>query len=155
MQTPLEPMRARSLVQYDPCIVSILRAGNGFLDGLIDVIPTAKIGFIGMERDAITHEARLYYTKLPPNMAERSVFVVDPMLASGGSAVDAVSQIKKSGAQNITFLCLVAAPEGVAVLQAAHPDMTIVTAALDRELNENKYILPGLGDAGDRYFGTD
>lgn len=152
--TPLETMNAPQLAGLDPCIISILRAGNGFLDGLIDVVPTAKIGFVGMERDAVTHVAREYYCKLPKNIGERPIFVVDPMLATGGSAVDSIALIKKQGGKNISFLGLVAAPEGIEALQKAHPEVRIVVAAVDRQLNATKYILPGLGDAGDRYYGT-
>lgn len=154
VQTPLEIMNTKMLRDYDPAIVSILRAGNGFLDGLRDLVPTAKIGFVGMARDAKTHLPSEYYCNFPSDLDKRPVFLVDPMLATGGSAIGAVDKLKEHGATDIRFLCLLAAPEGVAAFHAAHPDVTIVTAALDRELNENKYILPGLGDAGDRFYGT-
>lgn len=153
IETPLETFDAVTY-EIDPCIVSILRAGNGFLDGLCEVIPTAKIGFVGMERDHDTAEASTYYCKLPNRLSERQVFVVDPMLATGGSAIDAITKIKQEGARDITFLALVSAPEGVEALTKAHTDVKIITIALDRQLNEQKYICPGLGDAGDRYYGT-
>lgn len=155
IETPLhEEMRVPYYAGYAPCLVSILRAGNGFLDGLIDMIPRASVGFVGMERDHETAEPIAYYCKLPSDMSQRQVYVVDPMLATGGSAIDSITKLKEEGAKDITFMCLVAAPEGVEALNKAHPDVNIITAALDRELNGNKYICPGLGDAGDRYYGT-
>ena len=135
--------------------VSILRAGNGFLDGMLNVVPGARIGHIGLYRDPETLKPVEYYFKMPDNMQERDVIVVDPMLATGNSAVAAVQQLKeKCSPKSIKFMCLLAAPEGVKTMQAAHPDVDIYTAAVDRELNDHGYILPGLGDAGDRIFGT-
>jgi uracil phosphoribosyltransferase len=134
--------------------VSILRAGIGILDGMLDIVPGARVGHIGLYRDPRTLTAVEYYFKLPADMAERDVIVVDPMLATGNSAIAAVDRIKEVGPRSIKFVCLLAAPEGVAALQAAHPDVPIYTAAVDRQLNEHGYILPGLGDAGDRIFGT-
>ena len=135
-------------------IVPILRAGLGLVDGLMSLIPNAKIGHVGLYRDPVTHEPHDYYCKMPEDLDRRKVFVVDPMLATGGSAVAAIDFIKKQGAKNITFMCLIAAPEGIEVLQNAHPDVDIYIAAKDDHLNENAYIVPGLGDAGDRLFGT-
>ncbi len=137
------------------CLVSILRAGNGMLDGMIDLLPGARVGHIGLYRDPETLEAIEYYFKLPEDVEDRLVIVVDPMLATGNSAVAAVQQLKdKSAPKSIKFMCLLAAPEGVKTMQAAHPDVDIYTAAVDRELDSHGYILPGLGDAGDRIFGT-
>ena len=124
------------------------------VDGMLTLVPVAKVGHIGLYRDPETHQPVEYYCKLPEDIEKRIVIVVDPMLATGGSAIDAITMLKKRGVTNIRFMCLVAAPEGVKALQEAHPDVDIYAAALDRELNENKYILPGLGDAGDRIFGT-
>jgi uracil phosphoribosyltransferase len=142
------------LAGYEPVLVPILRAGLGMVDGIRALMPSARVGHIGLYRDHDTLEPVEYYFKVPPDLAQRDVFVLDPMLATGGSAVDAVTQLKKAGAQRLRFMCLVAAPEGVAAFHAAHPDVPIFTAALDRELNAVGYILPGLGDAGDRLFGT-
>ena len=135
-------------------IVPILRAGLGMVDGMLDLVPTAKVGHIGLYRDPETLQPVEYYCKLPQDVQEREFFVLDPMLATGGSAVAAVQFIKDKGAKNINFLCLIAAPEGVKVLQDAHPDVTIYVACLDEKLNDHGYIVPGLGDAGDRLFGT-
>ena len=154
IETPVAPMRAPILAGRDPALVSILRAGNGLLDGLLEVIPTACVGFVGLYRDPATLRPVEYYSKLPDALAERMVIVVDPMLATGNSAVAAVDQLKRYGAKTLRFLCLLAAPEGVARMLAAHPDVPIVTAALDQRLNDHGYIVPGLGDAGDRMFGT-
>jgi uracil phosphoribosyltransferase len=154
IDTPLETMQARRLVGLEPVLVPILRAGLGMVDGIRALMPSARVGHIGLYRDHDTLEPVEYYFKVPPDLAQRDVFVLDPMLATGGSAVDAVTQLKKAGAQRLRFMCLVAAPEGVAAFHAAHPDVPIFTAALDRELNAVGYILPGLGDAGDRLFGT-
>lgn len=154
IETPLEKMNAPILKGHDPCIVSILRAGNGFVDGLLDLVPTAAVGFIGLYRDPETLRPVEYYMKLPVHLDKRRVMVVDPMLATGHSAIAAVQKIKEQGATDIRFLCLVAAPEGVREFQAAHPDVHIYAASVDRELNEKAYIVPGLGDAGDRIFGT-
>jgi uracil phosphoribosyltransferase len=134
--------------------VSILRAGDGFLDGMLRVVPGARVGHIGLYRDPATLQPVEYYFKMPSEMSERDVVVVDPMLATGNSAAAAVARIKQLNPKSIKFVCLLAAPEGVAVMQAAHPDVDIYTAAVDRELNDHGYILPGLGDAGDRIFGT-
>jgi len=135
-------------------IVPILRAGIGMVDGLLSLVPAAKVGHIGMYRDEETLQPVEYLVKLPEDIDQRQIFVVDPMLATGGSAILAVDSLKKRGASNIKFVCLVSAPEGVKALQAAHPDVEIFTAALDERLNEHGYIVPGLGDAGDRLFGT-
>ena len=154
IETPLEPMQAPVLAGRMPCIVSILRAGQGILDGMLDLMPTARIGHIGLFRDPATLQAVQYYLKLPDDVAERPVIVVDPMLATGHSATAAVTRLKQAGASDLRFACLLAAPEGIAQLQAAHPDVAIYTAALDRGLDQHGYIRPGLGDAGDRLFGT-
>lgn len=154
IETPLEQTQARRLPGYEPVLVPILRAGLGMVDGIRALVPSARVGHIGLYRDHDTLEPVEYYFKVPSDLAQRDIFVLDPMLATGGSAVDAITQLKKAGAMRIRFLCLVAAPEGVAKLEAAHPDVPIFAAALDRQLNEVGYILPGLGDAGDRLFGT-
>jgi uracil phosphoribosyltransferase len=154
IETPLESMEAHRLAGFEPVLVPILRAGLGMVDGIRALMPSARVGHIGLYRDHNTLEPVEYYFKVPPDLAQRDVFVLDPMLATGGSAVDAVTQLKKAGALRIRFMCLVAAPEGAARLAAAHPDVPVFAAALDRELNANGYILPGLGDAGDRLFGT-
>ena len=154
VETPLEPVTAPCMPDPAPAVVSILRAGNGLLEGAAQVIPGVAVGFVGLERDEETHEPREYYGKLPDRMAERHVLVVDPMLATGGSAVAALDRIARETPLSITFVCLVAAPEGVARLREAHPDVRVVTASVDRELNASAYILPGLGDAGDRLYGT-
>lgn len=154
IQTPLEPMTARQVSGKKLCFISILRAGNGILDGMIDLVPSARIGHVGMYRDPATHEPIEYYFKVPDDIAERLTIVVDPMLATGHSAAAAIARLKRAGAVSIKFACLLAAPEGVAVLRAAHPDVPVFTAGLDRQLDENAYIRPGLGDAGDRLFGT-
>ena len=152
--TPLEEMHTKCLPALAPAIISILRAGNGMADALATILPEAAIGHLGMERDPETHKPRAYYAKLPPQIDKRQVILVDPMLATGGSAIMAADKLREDGVSDMVFVCLVAAPEGVAALQAAHPDMRIITAALDRQLNENCYILPGLGDAGDRIYNT-
>ena len=154
IQTPLETMVAKRISGKKLAIVPILRAGLGMVDGLLKLIPVAKVGHIGLYRDPDTHTPVEYYFKMPEDIENRIVIVVDPMLATGGSAVDAIQMLKNRGVTNIRFMCLVAAPEGVKALQEAHPDVDIYAAALDRQLNEHKYILPGLGDAGDRIFGT-
>jgi uracil phosphoribosyltransferase len=136
------------------CLVSILRAGNGMLDGMIDLLPGARVGHIGLYRDPETLEAIEYYFKLPEDVEERLVIVVDPMLATGNSASAALSRLKEVGVTSLKFVCLLAAPEGIAALREAHPDVPITTAAVDSHLNEHGYIVPGLGDAGDRIFGT-
>ena len=154
IDTPLTAMDAPMLAGPDPAVVSILRAGNGLLDGVLDVVPTAKVGFVGLYRDEKTLRPIEYYNKLPSDMDARFVIAVDPMLATGNSSAAAVDLLKEAGASNIRFLCLLAAPEGVARMKEAHPDVPIVTAALDERLNDKGYILPGLGDAGDRMYGT-
>jgi len=154
IETPLEPMEASVLAGRKLCLVSILRAGNGLLDGMLDLVPSARVGHVGIYRDPDTLEAVEYYYKVPEDIAERPVVVVDPMLATANSAVAAVNRIKRDGPTDIKFACLLAAPEGVKRLHAAHPDIAIFTAAVDRELNDHGYILPGLGDAGDRIYGT-
>ena len=152
--TPVEAMDAPVLAGRKLALVSILRAGNGLLDGMLDLIPSARVGFVGLYRDEETLKPVQYYCKLPGDMPERLVIAVDPMLATGNSSAAAIDLIKEQGATDIRFMCLLAAPEGVARMKEAHPDVPIVTAALDEKLNELGYIVPGLGDAGDRMFGT-
>lgn len=154
LETPLEAYDAPLLEGKKPVILPILRAGLGMVDGFLELIPSARVGHIGLYRDEETLTPHRYYFKIPSQADARRFFVLDPMLATGGSAVDAVSMLKADGLTNIKFVCLVAAPEGVSAMAAAHPDVPIYAAALDRELNASGYILPGLGDAGDRLFGT-
>ena len=156
IETPLVKTTLKTLAGKKVAIIPILRAGLGMVDGILELIPAAKIGHVGMYRDHDTLQPVEYFVKLPSDISERQLFVVDPMLATGGSAVAAIDALLKRGAQpnSIKFCCLVAAPEGVKVLQEAHPEIYIYAAALDERLNENGYILPGLGDAGDRLFGT-
>ncbi len=154
VETPIEKCMTPVLRGKKPAIVPILRAGLGMVDGLLTLIPAAKVGHIGMYRNEETHEPVEYYCKLPRPIDERLIIVTDPMLATGGSACDAISQIKKYGGKNIKFMCIIAAPEGLERLHREHPDVQIYVGALDRRLNENAYICPGLGDAGDRIFGT-
>ena len=154
IETPLEPMDASVLAGKKLCIISILRAGNGLLDGMLDLIPSARVGHIGLYRDPETLKPVEYYYKVPKDIADRPVLVVDPMLATANSAIAAVSRIKASNPAEIQMACLLAAPEGVRNFHAAHPDVPVFTAAVDRELNDHGYILPGLGDAGDRIYGT-
>ena len=154
IKTPITETKAKIVAGKKLAIVPILRAGLGMVGGLEQLLPVAKIGHIGLYRDPETHKPVEYYCKLPHDVDERLVILVDPMLATGGSAIDALTMLKKHGCSNIRFMCLVAAPEGVAKVQAAHPDVDIYTAALDECLNEHDYIVPGLGDAGDRIFGT-
>ncbi|MEM8801301.1 MAG: uracil phosphoribosyltransferase [Pseudomonadota bacterium] len=154
IETPLTQMDAPVLDGRKLALVSILRAGNGLLDGMLDLIPSARVGFVGLYRDEETLTPVEYYCKLPGEISDRLVIAVDPMLATGNSSVAAVQKIKDAGAKDIRFLCLLAAPEGVARMKQAHPDVPIVTAALDERLNDVGYIVPGLGDAGDRMFGT-
>ena len=154
IETPITKMKAKMVSGRKLAIVPILRAGLGRVDGLQNLVPVAKVGHIGMYRDPETHKPVEYYCKLPTDIEERLVVLVDPMLATGGSAVDALCKLKEHGCRNIRFMCLVAAPEGVKAVQEAHPDVDIYTAALDECLNEHAYIVPGLGDAGDRIFGT-
>ena len=154
IETPLEPLDAPTLDGKKLALISILRAGNGLLDGILELIPAARVGFVGLYRDPETLQPVQYYCKLPDALDERICIVVDPMLATGNSSVAAIDLLKAQGAKNIRFLCLLAAPEGVARMKEAHPDVPIVTASLDSHLNEHGYIVPGLGDAGDRMFGT-
>jgi uracil phosphoribosyltransferase len=154
IQTPLCEMEAPILEGKKLALVSILRAGNGLLDGVLELIPAARVGFVGLYRDPETLQPVEYYCKLPNELESRLTIVVDPMLATGNSSVAAIDLIKAKGAKNIRFLCLLAAPEGVARMREAHPDVPIVTASLDEKLNDQAYIVPGLGDAGDRMFGT-
>ena len=154
IETPLETMQSPMIDGKKLVFASILRAGNGMLDGLLRVVPNARVGTVGLYRDPKTLQAVEYYFKMPADMAERDVVVVDPMLATGHSAAAAIERIKTCAPRSIKFLCLLAAPEGVATLQKSHPDVPIYTAAIDRQLNDHGYILPGLGDAGDRIFGT-
>lgn len=154
VETPLEPMDAPKLDGKKLALISILRAGNGLLDGVLDLIPSARVGFVGLYRDEETLQPVQYYFKVPEALEDRLVIAVDPMLATGNSSVAAIDLLKQAGARHIRFLCLLAAPEGVARMKDAHPDVPIVTAALDSHLNEKGYIVPGLGDAGDRMFGT-
>jgi uracil phosphoribosyltransferase len=154
VQTPLEGTQAVRLAD-EVVLVAILRAGLGLVDGFLRLVPDARVGHLGMYRDEEALRPVGYYENIPPGVAEAEVFVVDPMLATGGSATQAIARLKRAGAQRLMFVCLVAAPEGVTALRTAHPEVPILTAALDRELDENGFIRPGLGDAGDRIFGTD
>ncbi len=154
IETPVAKTTAPLLARPEPCLITILRAGNGLLDGMLDLIPSASVGHVGLYRDPQTLEAVEYYYKVPKDMGERLTIVVDPMLATGHTAVAALNMLKKDGATDISFVCLVAAPEGVGELRKAHPDVPIFTAAVDEKLNDKGYIVPGLGDAGDRIFGT-
>ena len=154
IETPLVKSIQKELAGKKVAIIPILRAGLGMVDGMLDLIPAAKVGHVGMYRDHETLEPVEYFVKLPSDINERQLLVVDPMLATGGSAMVAIDALKKRGASTIKFVCLVAAPEGVEALEQAHPDVEIYTAALDERLDENGYIIPGLGDAGDRLFGT-
>ena len=154
IETPLETMTAKMIDGKKLVFVSILRAGNGILEGMLNVVPGARVGHVGLYRDPATLEAVEYYFKMPSEMAERDIIVVDPMLATGNSAIAAIDRLKKLQPKSIKFVCLLTCPEGVSALQNAHPDVAIYTAAIDRQLNDHGYILPGLGDAGDRIFGT-
>ena len=154
IETPLEKMTGKVISGKKLAIVPILRAGLGMVDGLLELVPVAKVGHIGLYRDPETHLPIEYYCKLPTDISERIVIVVDPMLATGGSASDALMKLKERGCTHLRLMCLVAAPEGVAAVQKNHPDVDIYVAAVDEKLNEHAYILPGLGDAGDRLFGT-
>ena len=154
INTPLESMSGTRVDGGKLGLISILRAGNGLLDGMLDLMPTAGVGHIGLYRDPDTHVPVEYYIKLPEQLEERLCIVVDPMLATGGSATAAVQRLKQAGAKRIKFVCVVAAPEGVEVFTKAHPDVPIITASIDRELDDQAYIRPGLGDAGDRMYGT-
>jgi len=154
IETPICKTTSKTLAGKKLAVVPILRAGLGMVDGILKLVPSARVGHIGLYRDEKTLKPVEYYCKLPKDIAEREVIVVDPMLATGGSAVDAISQIKKRGPQHIKFVGLIAAPEGIEALTKAHPDVDVYVAALDEKLNEKGYIIPGLGDAGDRIFGT-
>ena len=154
IETPMEEMESPILAGKKLALVSILRAGNGMLDGVLELIPSARVGFVGLYRDEETLQPVQYYFKVPKGIDDRLVIAVDPMLATGNSSIAAIDLLKEAGATDIRFLCLLASPEGVARMKEAHPDVQIVTASLDRELNEKGYIMPGLGDAGDRMFGT-
>ena len=154
IETPMQTMEAPTLEGRKLALISILRAGNGLLDGMLELIPSARVGFVGLYRDEETLQPVQYYFKVPEHMDERLVIAVDPMLATGNSSIAAIDLLKKAGAKDIRFLCLLASPEGIAAMKAAHPDVPIVTAAVDSRLNDHGYIVPGLGDAGDRMFGT-
>lgn len=154
IETPICKTKANMLEGEDIAIVPILRAGLGFVEGMLELVPNAKVGHVGLYRDPETHQPVEYYCKLPSDIDKRKIFVLDPMLATGGSAVAAVDFIKARGGEDINFMCLIAAPEGIKVLSEAHPDINIYIAAKDEHLNEHAYIVPGLGDAGDRLYGT-
>jgi uracil phosphoribosyltransferase len=154
IETPLEPMKTERLAGKKLCIVSILRAGNGILEGMLDLVPSARVGHIGLYRDHTTLRPIEYYLKLPSDIADRLVILVDPMLATGHSAAAAATRLKQAGVTAIKFVCLLAAPEGVDAFVEAHPDVPVFTGAIDRQLDESGYIRPGLGDAGDRFYGT-
>lgn len=155
IKTPMAPMTAKKIAGRKLAFIPILRAGMGMLDAMLTMVPSAKVGHIGLYRDEETHKPVEYYNKLPGDVEERDVFVLDPMLATGGSAIDAIQIIKRSNPRSIKFLCIIAAPEGIKALTEAHPDVDLFCAAQDEKLNPNCYILPGLGDAGDRIYGTD
>ncbi|QET06217.1 MULTISPECIES: uracil phosphoribosyltransferase [Cupriavidus] len=154
IRTPVAPMQSPVLSGKKLCLVSILRAGNGFLDGMLELLPAARVGHIGLYRDPETLEPIEYYFKMPEDIGERLVIVVDPMLATGNSAIAALNRLKEAGVTALKYVCLIASRQGLRALQAAHPDVLIVTAAIDETLNEHGYIVPGLGDAGDRLYGT-
>ncbi|MDZ7856621.1 uracil phosphoribosyltransferase [Sphaerotilus sp.] len=154
IQTPVAPTRSPVISGKKLCLVSILRAGNGMLDGMIDLLPGARVGHIGLYRDPTTLEPIEYYLKLPEDIQERTVIVVDPMLATGNSAVAALHRLKEAGASSLKMVCMIGSPEGVKALTEAHPDVPLTLAAIDDHLNDHGYIVPGLGDAGDRIFGT-
>lgn len=154
VETPMCVTKAKVISGRKLAIVPILRAGIGMVDGILNLLPAVKVGHIGLYRDHETHQPVEYYCKLPSDVAEREVIVLDPMLATGGSAIDAISKLKERGVKQIKFMCIIAAPEGAEALMAAHPDVQIYIGSLDDRLNDDKYIIPGLGDAGDRIFGT-
>ena len=154
IETPICKMTAKRVLGRKMAIIPILRAGRGMVDGLLNLVPVAKVGHIGLYRNESTHEPVVYYCKLPEDINDRFVIVTDPMLATGGSACDALQMLKERGCTNIKLMCLVAVPEGISRVQKEHPDVDIYVAAIDERLNENAYIVPGLGDAGDRIFGT-
>ena len=154
IETPMEKMKARKINEDNYAFVPILRAGTGMLDGIINVVPNAKIGHIGMYRDEETFKPNVYFFKVPKDIEKREVLILDPMLATGGSALDAIDLLKEKGVTRIKFLCIIAAPEGIKAVEDKHPDVQIYTTSIDKKLNEKAYILPGLGDAGDMIFGT-
>ena len=154
IETPIQKMKTRKINEDNYAFVPILRAGTGMLDGIIQVVPNAKIGHIGMYRDEETFKPNVYFFKVPKDIEKREAIILDPMLATGGSALDAIELLKKEGVKKIKFLCIIAAPEGIKKLEEEHPDVEIYCAAIDEKLNENAYIVPGLGDAGDSIFGT-
>ncbi len=154
IETPIAPMMTSVLDGKKIVLVSILRAGNGILDGMLKILPSARVGHIGLYRDPKTLKPVEYFYKVPDNMGDRDTIIVDPMLATGNSAVAAVARLKESGPRSVKFVCLLTCPEGLAVFHAAHPDTPVYTASIDERLNEKSYIVPGLGDAGDRLFGT-
>lgn len=154
IETPIQKTKAQMINEDDYIFVPILRAGTGMIDGIIKMIPNAKIGHIGLYRDEKTVKPVRYYYKMPKRIEEKEILVIDPMLATGGSGIDAITLLKEDGAKNIKFLCIIAAPEGINKMKEAHPDVQIYCAAIDEKLNEASYIVPGLGDAGDRIFGT-
>ncbi len=154
IETPLTKMEVKKIDEDKYAFVPILRAGTGMLDGIINLVPNAKIGHVGMYRDEETFKPNVYYFKVPKDIDKREVFILDPMLATGGSALDAIELLKEKGVKKIKFLCIIAAPEGIKLIQEKHPDVQIYTTSIDEKLNEKAYIIPGLGDAGDRVFGT-
>ena len=154
IETPIEKTKQPMVEGSHLCFVPILRAGMGMVDGMTELVPTAKVGHIGLYRDEVTHEPHEYYCKLPDHLDQKEVYVLDPMLATGGSSIDAIKLLKQHGAKHLHFICIIAAPEGVKAFCEANPDIPLYIGALDRQLNENAYICPGLGDAGDRIFGT-
>lgn len=154
VETPIEKALEPRISGKKLCFVPILRAGLGMVEGMLELVPSAKVGHIGLYRDEITHEPHEYYCKLPYSISDREIYVLDPMLATGGSACDAIKLLKEKGAKNITFICIIAAPEGVQAFYEKYPDIPLYIGTLDRCLNKNAYICPGLGDAGDRIFGT-
>lgn len=154
IETPMEKMKTRKINEDNYAFVPILRAGTGMLDGIINMVPNAKIGHIGMYRDEETFKPNVYFFKVPKDIEKREVLILDPMLATGGSGLDAIELLKEKGVKKMKFLCIIAAPEGIKAIEKKHPDVQIYTTSIDRQLNEHAYILPGLGDAGDRIFGT-
>lgn len=154
IETPLATMQAPVLAGKKLCLVSVLRAGGGILEGMLEILPAARVGHVGLYRDPVSLAAVEYYLKLPRDISERTAIVLDPMLATGNSAAAAVSEVKAAGCQSVKFVCLIAAPEGLKTLHDAHPDVPVYTAAVDSHLNDHGYIVPGIGDAGDRIFGT-
>lgn len=154
IETPMEKMKTRKLNEDNYAFVPILRAGTGMLDGIINMVPNAKIGHIGMYRDEETFKPNVYFFKVPKDIEKREVLILDPMLATGGSGLDAIELLKEKGVKKLKFLCIIASPEGIKAIEEKHPDVQIYCTSIDRKLNEKSYILPGLGDAGDRIFGT-